>query len=428
MLNPLRPFFYLLLYVALIYIRIHEYPDVSINAPVISISLAIAFVFWLFSGKKDFTAPQLKLLLVFYFVMAFSVVVNGWAGGAVQVAVEFLPIFVLFFITATSVDSISRQRQMFFVIVAATAVAAADGVRAATTGVGWSGAVPVEGGRIIYLGFLGDPNDLAAAFLIALPMTLYLSGIASRYLFRLGGFAVALLLLYGIYLTNSRGALLALLAMAAVFFSMRYGLAKSILLLPFVVVPLLVMPSRLDTVSADEESAEGRIDAWYEGIDMLIHNPVFGVGKGNFTEHNYLTAHNSFVLVFAETGLVGYFFWLSLIIVSYHMLGRIRLYSGRKDIPIAEAAEWLAHRRIAQTLLLALTGFLGACLFLSRSYVVLLYLLIALIVAEYQTVHARWPEIAKPVYLRPMLGRLLALEFGSIVFFYLLTHILLRFS
>lgn len=430
MLNPLRPFFYLLLYVALIYIRIHEYPGYTTDVPVISIALIITFLFWLFSGKKDFSAPQVKLMLWFFAVMAFSVVVNGWAGGAVVVTVGFLPILLLFFITATSVDSISRQRQMFLVIVAMTAIIAADGVQEATTGVGWSGAMPVEGGRITYLGFLSDPNDLATAFLIALPMTIYLAGLTSKYLYllRLGGFAVAGLLLYGVYLTNSRGAFLAVIVMAGLYFLQRHGIFKTLLLLPMVVVPLLLMPSRLDTISAEEESAEGRIESWYAGFDMFIHNPVFGVGKGNFTEHNYLTAHNSFILVFAETGLVGYFLWLSLLVLTYVMLIRIKKYAARDEIPVTDAAEWLAHRRIADTLLLALTGFLAACLFLSRSYVVLLYLLLALVVAEYQTVRARWPDIVAPVTLRPFLGHILGLELASIVFFYLLTRILLQFG
>jgi O-antigen ligase len=428
MLNPLQPFFYLLLYVALIYIRIHEYPDFSTGVPVISITLAVAVVFWLFGVKKNFNAPQIKLLPVFVIVMAFSVAVNGWAGGAVQVVGEFLPILLLFLITATSVNSISRQQQMFLVIVSMTSIIAIDGIVEANTGVGWSGAMPVEDGRITYLGFLSDPNDLATAFIIGVPMALYLAGLTSRYLYlpKLAGIAVASLLLYGVYLTNSRGAFLAVMAMAGLYFSQRYGIVKTLLLLPFVVAPLLMMPSRLDTISTDEESAEGRIESWYAGFDMFFHNPIFGVGKGNFTEHNYLTAHNSFILVFAETGLVGYFLWLSLIILTYVMLIRIKKYATRTDIPDADAAEWLAHRRIADTLFLALTGFLASCLFLSRSYVVLLYLLLALVVAEYQMVRARWPEIVAPLAFRPFFGRIVGYELGSIAFFYLLTRVLLQ--
>lgn len=431
MLNPLQPFFYLLLYIALIFLRPHEYVAALADLPILPAVLALAFGLWMVRGSKRFDAPQHTLFPLFIVGMALSLVANGWVGGSIEILSQFLPVLVLFYLTAMTVDTLTRQRQMFLVIAVVTTVIALHGVEQAATGTGWSGARAVQDGRITYLGFLNDPNDLAIAFLIALPMTLYLARSTPRFLLRLCGYSAALLLLYGIYLTNSRGGFLALAVILGLHLSRRLGITRSLLLAPLVLVPLLALaPSRLGTVSATEESAAERVESWYEGMQMFIANPVFGVGKGNFTEYHHLTAHNSFILVYSETGLVGYFFWLSLVALSLLMLIRIQKSALPASPPTeseSDASEWQEHQRIARVLLYSLVGFLVSSLFLSRSYVVLLYFLIALIVAAYQTVRTRWPDFS-PVRLGPVLGRMVALELGSIVFFFLLTRVLLRLS
>jgi hypothetical protein len=44
--------------------------------------------------------------------------------------------------------------------------------------------------------------------------------------------------------------------------------------------------------------------------------PVFGVSYNSFTDHHERTTHNSFVLCFAELGLLGYFTWLALVVTG----------------------------------------------------------------------------------------------------------------
>ena len=54
---------------------------------------------------------------------------------------------------------------------------------------------------------------------------------------------------------------------------------------------------------------------------------------------------------------------------------------------------WYEDRTIALTLLLSLTGFFVAAFFLSRSYVVILYLLTALVVAHYSAMRRQDREL-----------------------------------
>jgi O-antigen ligase len=116
-----------------------------------------------------------------------------------------------------------------------------------------------------------------------------------------------------------------------------------------------------------------RIEAWYEGIQMLKSSPLLGVGYGNFLDHHHLTAHNSFVLCFAELGLVGYFFWMGLIVLVYRGLGKV----------IAEGAAEADERKLAILLRSSVVGFLTCAWFLSRTYQPTLYLLLGLATATW---------------------------------------------
>ena len=135
---------------------------------------------------------------------------------------------------------------------------------------------------------------------------------------------------------------------------------------------------------------------------MFREHPLFGVGPDQYTDYNPLTAHNSFVLVLAETGILGFTLWLAFVIYGFRMmwtgsrpLGELSweheaapAADGDAETALAELdaieAGMAEGRAIAMTLLLSLVGFFTASFFLSRSYVVILYLLSALVLAQYE--------------------------------------------
>lgn len=414
---------FLLIYLALVYIRPHEYVEAVQGVPIVMTVLILSFLAWLFQREKDFRASHYGLLAGLMVVLPVSVAINGWVGGAPQAAIDFLPIVVLFTITAASRLTPAHYRKIFFVIGAASTVLAVHGIDQVETGIGWSGAKVIQG-RITYLGFLNDPNDLGMAFLVALPMTLYWGLTGSRWA-RLLSLAAAAIQLVGIYLTNSRGALVAIGVMASVYAVRRFGFGRSFAVIPVLLALVVVLaPSRISVISAEEESAAGRVDSWYEGFQMFLHHPLMGVGKGNYTDHHALVAHNSFVHTFAELGFVGYFFWLSLLLVSVAMLRQvIKLPVAGKDGDPRAAVE--ALRQVGFTLVYSMLGYMVSALFLSRSYVFLLFFLQALIVALYLGARRQWPDEVPKVQASRMLPLLIGVELGSIVFMYLLTKILL---
>jgi putative inorganic carbon (HCO3(-)) transporter len=98
---------------------------------------------------------------------------------------------------------------------------------------------------------------------------------------------------------------------------------------------------------------------------LIKSSPIFGVGYDMFLEDLSKTAHNSFILAAAELGLVGLFFWMSLIYMSYKGLSIIQ-----------EKSENL--RQYARALQAGLIGFCASAFFLSRTYIIIPYIIFAL--------------------------------------------------
>jgi hypothetical protein len=122
---------------------------------------------------------------------------------------------------------------------------------------------------------------------------------------------------------------------------------------------------------------------------MLKAQPILGVGYGQFLDHHTLTAHNSLVLCFAETGLVGCFFWVALLVVTMIELQRL------KDLPGDDEFDETA-RRWAEGLELSLVGLLTAAFFLSRTFVPTLYLVVGLAAALATIVRAAGRPLPLP--------------------------------
>ncbi len=422
-----HPFTYLLPYIAVLYIRPHEYVSWLLGVPILPILLILAVLVWFGQAGKRFDSPQHRLMPWLYFFLIFSVLLTGWMGGAAKAMTDFLPTLLLFFVLSTAIDSTERLRALFMLIAFAGAVMAVHGIQqaGAEDGIGWTGAEMIER-RITYLGFLNDPNDLAMALLMGLPMALYVANTARLFLVRWAYRIAAVLAIYGVYLTNSRGGLLSLGAMSLAYSMLRYGFWRGLLVLPVFVGALVVFaPSRGGELSADEESAAGRVEAWYEGFQMLQSRPLFGVGYNMFLEHHVRTAHNSFVLAIAELGVFGYFVWLSNMALTVAMLVQIERMRPLPPHGVSGVStDWSELHSISRALLYGMIGGLIASMFLSRSYTVIWYVQIGMVVALHQLARRLWPEIP-PITFGAVWGRLFLASIASIVALWILTRVLL---
>jgi O-antigen ligase len=181
---------------------------------------------------------------------------------------------------------------------------------------------------------------------------------------------------YAIFLTQSRGAFLGLsIGGLAYYFankSVRMPKLKTLIL----VLVALVCLFKFYTIflgrseSDIHASTMGRFNYWVAAVRMAIRSPIWGVGFANYPlqfekyaiellEFGERTAHSSFFLVLAETGLVGLFLFLILFKKAFSFLNKIKM-----DYP---------------DLYSAFIGYSVTMIFLSHSYLIFIYILFALI-------------------------------------------------
>lgn len=398
---------------------------------------AVAFVaggLRLLRTRELALAPaHVGLLAAFCAAVAASQLAAGWAGGAVDSLEKISPSIMLFVLVALNVTSLPRLRATCIAFVASMLVVAGLAVldyrssafdnalvlRQNAYADEWeidAGAAAIdaesdrvapardESGNYLWrlrgLGFLNDPNDLAQMLVVALPLLL-LGWRRRRWLGNLVRVILpGTLVLYATALTHSRGALIGIGTMVLLALTRRLSAAK-VGLLGALLVVALVGASAIGgrAFSTQERSAGERIESWYVGLQLLQQHPLLGVGHDNFTDNHYLTAHNSFVLCFAELGLLGYFAWLGLIVLAYRGL----------SAALATHAPEQAGHQLVLMLRIALAGFLACAWFLSRTYTPSLYFLLALCVAAWWVARHGRAEGALPVaWVRPTLWAMAA--------------------
>ena len=205
-----------------------------------------------------------------------------------------------------------------------------------------------------------DPNDLGLVLALSLPIAYDLS-LRSRgwlmWVFRLQ-IAVAL---SAIALTASRGAMIAsgvalLLVVVPTFRllprSQKLGLIAMIFAAIIITISFIPQASleRLATTSSELKGADlnHRVFYWAAAMELFVEHPLGGVGSGAFNEaasplvgsaDKPLAAHNTFLSVLVETGLVGFILFTSFLILL--LVSVKQLSKGNRQLWVALLATWV---------------------------------------------------------------------------------------
>ncbi|VAX34852.1 hypothetical protein MNBD_UNCLBAC01-1094 [hydrothermal vent metagenome] len=342
----------------------------------LSIATAVFLIFEKLGAKKNIfiKVPQNKLMLGFFFAILMSHVAHFYFAGLTMAFTKFSVTLILFFLLLNGLNTEKKFKIAIWFMVGLVFILVFQGIYQFKNGYGWAGqSILIQGHgsisptiRITWIGIFNDPNDLALMFVIASGIALAFSFSKSNFILRLISLTILGYLFYGIYLTNSRGGLLALMTTIFFYFVKKTkkfilggiiggGLAAGVFALG---------PSRLGLISTQEASANTRVNLWYEGVLMFKSSPLFGVGYRMFTDQLPQTAHNSYILAAAELGFFGLFFWMALIYSSFKGLSIIQNHDQQL-------------RTYAVGLQSSLVGFCTAAFFLSRTYVILPYILFA---------------------------------------------------
>jgi O-antigen ligase len=217
-----------------------------------------------------------------------------------------------------------------------------------------------ERAMMVY-GTYGNPNNIASHLLFLSPFVVCSMLLGKGFGFRhLAGIAA----LFGgsvfFVRSGSRGGLLALFAALAVVFvglpSSKKAVAVLMLVLTVPAVLALIPRNALlryraifsdtsglamtaaesDMITAAVGSSLERRLIFKESVALSFHNPIFGVGPGQFETYEangakaagrraiWLVTHNAYTQVSSEMGLVGFVFYMGVLLTTGLSLRRIR--------------------------------------------------------------------------------------------------------
>lgn len=239
-------------------------------------------------------------------------------------------------------------------------------------------------------GFLGGNNEMALALIMTVPLLYYLHYISSSRWIRLALLASIFLTCLAAIGSQSRGALLAIVAMGAAFIYRSPTRGKA--LVPFLAIALFIpffMPetwwSRMDTISTYDQdaSAMGRINAWHVAWNVATHN-FFGGGFDLETDEIFAiyapdpadihVAHSIYFQVLGQHGFVGLFLFMGMWISTWLLTRWVSKNATSKN-----------DQMLARMIEVSLFGFATGGAFLNLAYFDgPYYLMVALAIMRYK--------------------------------------------
>lgn len=277
--------------------------------------------------------------------------------------------------------------------------------------------------RAQFFGIMNDPNDTAMFLIMTLPLVLILHQ-QTNPLVRVLEFVLMGLMLWAIYLTQSRGGFVALalviLTIVGQFFRRRNFIIAACICLTFLA---LFMPGRFAHIGMQQDN---RVMLWGISNQVFKSRPLTGIGANRIAEYMPFSKvpHNSFVHTYSELGLLGYFFWLSLLVFSIIGCWRVR-----QMVPDDDDDRLLILE--AKLLIASLVGYAAAAYFLSRSYFLPVFVFIALAGGVYSLAGQRTslPKLnARCLLQRRLVWLYPAMTVSSIVLIYISILLLNRFG
>lgn len=172
--------------------------------------------------------------------------------------------------------------------------------------------------------------DLALILMMGLPIAMKLFFAAEQNkkgpILKLVNLAYFPLAIYSIILTGSRTSLIAVIPFGIYLVGTKQiKFDRKILVFIVLLVSLLAMlpfipqsvTARLGTLSASIEAADlgGRVGLWRQAILIFSKHPLIGLGGGTMDSAIGSAAHNTFISVAAETGLIGFMLFFTILAI-----------------------------------------------------------------------------------------------------------------
>ncbi len=285
----------------------------------LEVAIAITAVFVAipnFVQSGIFKVPQTYACIVLGLAIAASVSTNGWVGGGIYATYGYMTTAFGFFLAGANFTKPWHFKATVLAMVLGSAFFIASGLHDLYYDVSPSNFLYGDAGlrRLRGLGFVYDPNDLAQVLVSLIPLV-FLWKTKNRLLNVLVLGVPVAMLVTGMYFSHSRGSAIALMALIMMTFRRKIGTIPAVVLAGGLFAASLALGwSGGRDVSV--EAGADRLDAWSTGLELIKAHPLTGVGLGQFTDYNEITAHNSIIVCAAENGLPGFVCWVFLVFAS----------------------------------------------------------------------------------------------------------------
>ena len=311
-------------------------------AQIVAIVMFVAVIFSKEKKRIPLTATTV-IWIIFLIWMGVTTIFAYFPDEAFVQYKKIIKIQLVTFLTMMLMTDIDRIRRLIWVIVLSIGYfTVKGGVFTLLTGGGYRVWGPPDS-------FIEGNNELAVAGLMIIPLMVYMYQIYEKKTIKYGMIIAIILSVFTILGTQSRGALIAILAVGIYFWlKSRRKLASGFFIAIMVVSLLAFMPeswySRMETIETYEQdrSAMGRLNAWQYAINAA-NDKVFGVGLDAWSLDTFTlyapnpadvhAAHSIYFSVLADHGWIGlllflmifYLAWRSLVIVIKESNGKEEL-------------------------------------------------------------------------------------------------------
>ena len=379
------PFTGLVSYVAIAYVRPHEWSYMP--GAQISLAMAMATLIGYVLFELMQRAPRLGanwFLLLLWGQLSLATMLAASQDLAMGKLVEFSKTFLIALLMTAMVDSERRARWLLI------GTTLAIGFLAFRSNFG---ILITLGQSRIYGpgGAFEDNNDYALLLNVAAPIAFFVARAEKDLRLKIVCYVLAAMMMMTVPFTLSRGGFLGLCAvMLGLALKSRHKLIAVAAVMLAGAISFSLLPERvlervgtIRTARETDQSAQMRLEAWRVSWLILNDHPVFGIGPRNMLEvyDFYLgsgsdagggrVAHNSFLQMAVDGGLPALFFFLGLIALS---LWRLRV---TRNILKTRAPDSLLIA-YCHGMEIALLGYFVSANFLSRHDLELIYQVFAL--------------------------------------------------
>jgi probable O-glycosylation ligase (exosortase A-associated) len=400
-----RPYIGVLLWSWLSYMNPHRLCyGFALNAPLAQIT-AIVLMGSMLLSKETKSFPLNGITFLWIVFILFMGVTTFFAYFPIEAALQYkqvIKIQLIVFLTMMLITDMDKLNKLIWVIVLSIGFYSVKG-GLFTLMTGGSFRVWGPGGT-----YIEDNNGLAVAVLMVIPLMVYLYQTNDKKWIKQGLLAAIVFSLFTVVGSQSRGALLAIIAVGAFYWTKSQSKVGSGILIALLAFSLFTfMPEswhqRMVGIENYKEdgSAMGRINAWWYAYNAANHN-LFGMGFESWAPETFAlyapnpldvhAAHSIYFTILADHGWIGLFLYLLIYFMAWRKLVNIIKQTAKKE-------ELKQFHSLAKMLQVGFIAYLSGGAFLSLSYFDLPWHFVAIVIILQQILEQQ----IKTVQERPIL-------------------------